>query len=281
MLKSKPNKAKTGFLYIMCSLLVFSLLGCEVEDEINDKLNDLISEDSTGIPTDEIYMDIRFIQTVGSSSTTVKVLMHHKNFYGERIALVNNEQLSAYYNGEKSILQGEKGLLGIGYEGTINNTTVGEFTLNFHRNDGSEINSVIQMPKSFYMSSPAKEDTYFEGDRLLATWSPALEGMEMNFDGHIACLTIEDDFEVDMANEHESWETKDTGMFEFPLGKLASNMRLEAILENDELLPGTKCDFDIGAYRENKAYVAEVYAEGSVISARVGVNIQDMSFYIN
>lgn len=37
------------------------------------------------------------------------------------IALVTNEPSSAHYNREKFILHGEKGLLGFGDEGTINN----------------------------------------------------------------------------------------------------------------------------------------------------------------
>lgn len=74
---------------------------------------------------------------------------------------------------------------------------------------------------------------------------------------------------------------KDTAVFELPLSKLAANLSLEAALENDELLSGTKCDFGIEAYRENKHSVIEAYGQGSVISARVVATLQDMNFYIN
>ncbi len=258
-------------LIIPLFLLSLSLMSCMSD-----------TKDSTNIDDENIYIDIEVIEKVGSTNTKITVTPRKNNVYGKSIELVEGEYITAQFGDTQIILSKKEWLLGIDYEGHINTGgEAGLFKIVFHRIHNRKISSEIEMPPAFEVAVPSEFDTYHEGNSLNVTWSPALSGGEMNIDGHIACRTIDDDLSLDIDNEHESWTTSDTGNYDFPLGKLASNMRLEILIEDDLLVAGKPCSFDIKVYRENRKNLSTNYATGSVITAKKTAVIGNMNFYIN
>lgn len=241
----------------------------------------LESEKSEGIISNEIYMKIDFTQEVGSNDTMITAFINRDNSYGNRIKLSDGEELIVSNAGVDVNLEENDSLLGIGYEGLISDSANDKFIAVFRRSDGTEVKSEITMPSSFDVMSPLSGDNYYEGDDLFVTWSPSLINTEITIHGHIACTTIEEDLEIDTDNENETWTISDTGNFDLPLGVLASNMRLEVFLGNDELLTDIPCDFDVDVSRENEKDLNNFYAQGSTITATKITSVQNMNFYIN
>lgn len=239
------------------------------------------SKDSTKVETGSIYLNVQLLEVSGSNSTKITANLHSRDKTGSSLALVDGEYITAQYGDQEIRLKKDEELLEIDYDGYIaTNSEGGRFTITLHRANADSHSFEIEMPPSFTVTAPQKGDVYHEDSELELLWAPIAPANHIWVHGHIACESIEDDLELDIDNENETWKAPDIGVFPVPIDLLAANIRGEISLEDEELLAGRPCEFDLEIYRENEQNLADVFAEGSAVIATKTIVIDGMTLFI-
>lgn len=240
------------------------------------------SKDSTKVETGNIYLNVQLFERSGSNSTKITANLHSRDKTGSSLALADGEYITAEFGGQEIQLEKDEELLEIDYDGRIETTAEGgRFTITLHRASGDSHSFYIDMPPSFTVAEPSPGDIYHEDSEVELLWAPPLPSALINIHGHIACESIEDDLELDIDNENETWLTADVGVFLVPVDQLAANIRRETALEDEELLAGNPCEFDLEVYRETQKSLADAFAEGSAIIATKTTAIDGMTLFIS
>lgn len=201
------------------------------------------SKDSETVVTEDIFMTV-FIDVDESENARIRISLKENNALGAPLVLTGEDSIILEFNDEEIPLNKDTDFLDIDYEGSVDTQgQEGAFILRFMRSDEITVEEVATLGKGFDITGPSSGSTFSEEDALVeVTWSNTQQQVDMELHGTLACTTIDDELDLDIDHENETWTVADTGQANIRLFELIFNIILEVTIEDEEIVSFEPCE---------------------------------------
>ncbi len=237
----------------LISLLGVFLIGCSKVD----------SED---IKTSGIYTEAG--ATAEDDNTLVFVRMRTgRPLDADTIILSPGDQLSASMSGNTiGLFRTDSDA----YQGTFTDATGGsEVKITLSRQDDPDASdSVVTLPNQFTISAPDAGEIFNSGENITVVWSPAEPLNMVKVTYHIDCRIYDDRGLPSGANFGRGYTVVDSGTHTALINDV-----LNAFGNQDELIEGEPCRFEVSVTRTNEGTLDPALTKGGYIRARREKNV--------
>lgn len=251
-------------------LIALFLSGCTLENKA-----------STDIDTDDIHLALSVVATSQSNQALITATASRKQTLSSQVELTGGEYFSVQHQDQNTrLIAQEKETLS--YQATLNiSSNPTDFTLVFHRADGSQISNNISLPDSFSVSSPMPGNSFYEGTPVLLAWNSTSFENQLSVTNEMSCFATTKYHKEQEETLKQTWQIPDNGSYLLPLSLMASDFRDTFNQTESKLNANTACEFNLVLSRSVTHSIANNFAAGSTISATRTITINDLYFYMH
>lgn len=229
-------------------------------------LNGCSKVDSKDIKTSGIYTETGI--TAGDENTTVFVRMRTGSpLDADTIILTPGDHLSASMSGNTiDLLRTDTDA----YRGTFTDATGGtEVMVMLSREDDPDAPaSIVTLPYEFSISAPNAGESFDAGESITVVWSPAEPVNLVKVTYHIDCRVYDDRGLPSGANYGRAYTVVDSGTHTTRINEV-----LNVFGNQDELVEGEPCRFEVSVKRTNEGTLDPALTKGGYIRAQREKNV--------